>query len=288
MKITNTTELEKLSYYDVADVLLKKFEEKLFEYKHIIVDEGQDFGKARIENASTDNEEEKTILELFSGYGAGAYDDEDTSFFIFYDKNQLVNSKTLPSYLNDVDSKLTLYKNCRNTKNIASTAFSVLNITPVMFDHAWDGEQAKFIYFKDHDDLIKKLGKLIDKVSSDRKIISCSESLKYSNIAQDLIYIKGQNNPKIKTDSLKTEVYTSATCKGLEASDVILIDVSPENFEPDNKAFYVGASRAKKNLYIFIKNDDIDRILESTRFNESFPQTDKQCQIANELHGVVK
>ena len=97
-----------------------------------------------------------------------------------------------------------------------------------------------------------------------------------------------QNNPKIKTDSLKTEVYTSATCKGLEASDVILIDVSPENFEPNNKAFYVGASRAKKNLYIFIKNDDIDRILESTRFKESFPQTDKQCLIANELHGVVK
>lgn len=292
-KILNEKDINKVSYFDFVDMLDKQFKEHTFAYKHIIVDEGQDFGKEKIESASTsadDNkncEEERTILDLFNWFGSGEYKDDDTSFFIFYDKNQLVNSKQIPSYLNNVDSKLTLYKNCRNTKNIASTAFSVLNIEPIMFDRAWDGEQSKFIYYSDHDDFIKKLNKIIDASTNDRKIITCGKSLKASELASELT-IEEFKNPKYRNGSIKTEVYTSATCKGLEAGDILLIDVSSENFLEDNKAFYVGASRAKKNLFIFINKNEIDGILNSKRFEESFPQSDKQMQIANELHGKVK
>lgn len=292
-KMLNEKDANKISYYDFVDLLDKQFTEHTFPYKHIIVDEGQDFGKDKIENASigfVENKNcdgEKTILELFNMYGSGEYKDSDTSFFVFYDKNQLVNSKQLPSYLANVDSKLTLYKNCRNTKNIASTAFSLLNIEPVMFDRAWDGEQAKFVFYSDHDDFVKKINKIIDNASSDRKIITCAKSLKISEISSE-IAIKEGKNPKYKNGTIKTEVYTSATCKGLEANDIILIDVSSDNFLEENKAFYVGASRAKKNLYIFINKDQIDLILNSKRFEESFPQSDKQIQIANELHGKVR
>ena len=200
--------------------------EGTFEYKHIIVDEGQDFGKDKIEDAHSDDNEQ--ILDIFSSYGQGGYGDDDTSFFIFYDKYQLVNSDKPPLFLEYVDSKLTLYKNCRNTKNIASTAFSVININPVMFDRAWDGDLPSFIYYEDHDDLLKKLEKTIGKISSDRKIISCAQSLKNSEIFNDLAIFEGQV-PKLK----------------LEGSKIIAI-------QPGSAKIKVHTSDNKHNTYINI------------------------------------
>ena len=66
-----------------------------FEYQHIVVDEGQDFGR----RTETETNIKSEILELLSDYGAGSFDHKDTSFFIFYDMNQLVNTKELPVYL---------------------------------------------------------------------------------------------------------------------------------------------------------------------------------------------
>ena len=124
------TSLECLSYYDLKDILETEIIEDKFEYQHIIVDEGQDFGRERADDSK--------ILELFYDYGENPVDDKkNTSFFIFYDKNQLVNSKKLPTYIQNVDSKLTLYKNCRNTKNIAATAYSLIELKPVLYDKAY-------------------------------------------------------------------------------------------------------------------------------------------------------
>ena len=51
-----------------------------FPYKHIIVDEGQDFGQKRIEEANILDILETIVLD----------EDRDGTYYVFYDKNQLI------------------------------------------------------------------------------------------------------------------------------------------------------------------------------------------------------
>lgn len=283
---TLSVPLNKLSYHDLNDFVIEQMFNKSFPYKHIIVDEGQDFGKELINDSH--------ILDIFAEYGEGEYDNEDTSFFIFYDKNQLVNSKQLPSYLQNVDSKLTLYKNCRNTKNIANTAYSLLEMKPILYDRCWIGEVPCFYSFDGEDEFVSRLDKLLDdlakKDSSERVIITCAESLSKSIIGTKIIEEKGNKAYIYKNSSGKrTKVYTCPTFKGLETDNVILIDVSNSIFDKDNKTFYVSATRAKKELYIFIDRNklQVEKILNS-RFKESFPSSNKIKQLTLAMHGILK
>lgn len=239
------------NYHDLKDVLETEILSNTFEFHHIIIDEGQDFGADRID--------ESEILELFCQYGDGSLGHSDTSFFIFYDKNQLVNSSKIPEYIANVDSKLTLYQNCRNTKNIANTAYSLIKTEPIVSKKAWNGDIPEIIGYRGKEDMLKKLDGLIDKLSGDgnhsRVVISCARSLQYSSLS-DLL-----KHSKYKTASgKKTDVYTAATFKGLEADDAIVIDVSKQTFDETNKSFYVAASRAKKRLFVFMDLDEIDKM----------------------------
>lgn len=281
---TCSVTLDCLSYYDLNEILENRMLENSFEYKHIIVDEGQDFGKERIDDAK--------ILELLSEYGMGGFGDDDTSFFIFYDKNQLVNSNKIPSYIENVDSKLTLYKNCRNTKNIASTAYSLLGIEPILFDRAWDGDATKFIFYDTEEEAISKLDKLIGKISddenSDRVIITCEDNITHSDIFSRLKN-EDERNYYYCSNRHNTKVYTVPTFKGLEAENVILFDLNNKLFEKDNKMFYVGASRAKKHLFVFANRNkfNVNDAIEKS-FKESFPMQSKEKQLAIAMHGLAQ
>ena len=74
-----------------------------FPYRHIVVDEGQDFG--------FDDIEEGKILE-----GLRLLVEDKGTFYVFYDRMQLVQGRKVPAFIEDSDCRLTLYKNCRNTE----------------------------------------------------------------------------------------------------------------------------------------------------------------------------
>ena len=154
------------NYYNLNKIIENEILEETFEYKHIIIDEGQDFGRDEIDNSH--------VLDTLADYGNN---NDGCSFFIFYDKNQLVNSKHLPSYLQDVDSKLTLYKNCRNTKKIADTAFSLIGVKPIVFERALDGETTRFIFYSNQEELEKKIDVVINDISKEigfgKVLITC-------------------------------------------------------------------------------------------------------------------
>ena len=75
-----------------------------FPYDHIVIDEGQDFGIEDVEEAAV-IETLKSIIEDTKN--------DTSSFYIFYDKLQLVHSSRVPKYIEAADCKLTLYRNCR-------------------------------------------------------------------------------------------------------------------------------------------------------------------------------
>lgn len=278
------TSLNSLSYHDLKEVLEKEIIEEKFEYQHIIVDEGQDFGREMADDAK--------ILELFYEYGENFGNDRfSSSFFIFYDKNQLVNSKKLPSYIQNVDSKLTLYKNCRNTKNIAATAYSLINLKPILYDKAWVGEVSSFYIYNSIDELKTKIGNLLEKLSkevgNDRVIISCADTLKLSALKDCIFEESGINYLKI--NGKKTKVFTCSTFKGLEADDVIITDINDNIFDENNKSFYVAASRAKKRLFVFIDRHNVNFAeIINKRFSNSFPNPDKARQLVGVMKGFLK
>lgn len=266
----------KIDYQQLNKVIEEKIISNTFEYKHIIVDEGQDFGRKEIEDSG--------LLETLADYGNNT---DGASFFIFYDKNQMVNSKNLPSYIQDVDSKLTLYKNCRNTKNIAGTAYSLIDIKPKMNECAFEGDLVKFIYYTSTEELEKRVDNIIETLSKDK----CFEYV--------LLTCKGMNsNSLVKSYNDKTGNYTTlsgkkvklfstSTFKGLETDDVLLFDVDAHVFEENNFAFYVGATRAKHNLYVFINMSDfeIDYACDK-RLSGCMKFTNKKKQLALAMHGV--
>lgn len=102
-------------YNQFCSLLEDCYYAETFGYRHIIIDEGQDFGQNNIIELLEMNVLEN---EVFPG-----------TFYIFYDKLQLVQGKELSKYILESDCKLTLYKNCRNTLNIAKTSLRPLRET---------------------------------------------------------------------------------------------------------------------------------------------------------------
>lgn len=217
-----------------------------FPYKHVIVDEGQDFGQDRIEEANVLDTLEDIVLD----------ENVNGSYYVFYDKNQLIQGYNVPKSIEDADCKLTLYKNCRNTENIAITSMRPLKNAkkPKMFSGCITGESPKiFISGEDEkqiDFINNAIKDLLNQKIQDIVILTCStedKSIMRDKVSNGTYSVNGKN-------------FKFTTCrkfKGLEADAIILVDVSKDNLIGDNTLiFYVGASRARFNLYISAQLDN--------------------------------
>ena len=230
----------------LQDKLESAYYEGHFPFKHIIIDEGQDFGQDRIEEADIITTLETIVLS----------EEVNGSFYLFYDRNQLVQGKKIPRYISDSDCKLTLYRNCRNTENIAITSMRPLGSTskPKMFAGCVRGESPK-VYIAENVDKHKVfldsiLKRLIEKKINDVVILTCKteESSVFSQYCTD---------GKYPFDGLKFRFTTCRKFKGLEADNIILVDVNAGTFNAKEVLrFYVGASRAKVGLNIISTLDD--------------------------------
>lgn len=209
--------------------------EKDFDYDDIIIDEGQDFG---LENIGEQRIVE--VLDLIIKNKKG-------NFYIFYDKNQLVNSSTIPNYITNSDCRITLYKNCRNTIKIANTSLKLIDIKPELFENALIGVEPKLRLIKNSDDQYSELNELIDYYKNqDYQDIVILSLKSYTN---SFLYKKYKDNFYL----YKNKEYkwtTARKFKGLEADVIILVDVDDFIFSDDKLLFYVGASRAKLELAI--------------------------------------
>lgn len=233
-------------YMRFRNLLEDQFFAGNFEFKHIIIDEGQDFGQIKIE--------ESDIIQFLQDIVLN--EDINGTFYIFYDKLQLVQGKQIPKYISEADCKLTLYKNCRNTENIAITSMRPLTEkNPIVFEGSVKGATPK-LHFCDFATPINiKIDSIIEKLHSegikDIVILTCQteESSMLYSLCHDGYYKK------------EIKFTTCRKFKGLEADSVILIDVIKETFSEENvQLYYVGASRARFNLDIVSYMTDVECI----------------------------
>ena len=241
------------------DLLEKKLGEMYdnfsFPYVHVIIDEGQDFGNDRIDDADLIEYLKMNVIDT----------KENGTFYLFYDKNQMVQSKKIPSYIEDADCKLTLYKNCRNTQNIATTSMRLLgtNRKAIIKDGGVLGDIPEMGFVSTKEDAVKLLNYEIDKYIdlgySSITILTCKTEEK--SIIADLC---DESKYRYKRGYIKFT--TCRKFKGLESDIVIVIDIDKETFlsEMGEQLMYVGTSRARFNLICIVNmsEDDCVNILE--------------------------
>ncbi len=255
-------------------------------YKHVIIDEGQDFAVQQLDN--------QDILQFL--YEVIKSKDDDSCFYIFYDELQKVNGANGnedPEYIKKAQTKVTLLTNCRNTKNIAMASLKPIlvtqaheigkqieeevnkntNLNPTQkmekiqrkkailkknierrqnnIKGSSDGDKPEMIFIETNDKLKETVNKVI------KEYLGKSTENKLSDIAiltcmsKETTLFKDEINAKEwKYHSSAIPFMTTSTFKGLEADFIILIEVSKKTFTHYAMSYYVGTSRAKQNLTI--------------------------------------
>ena len=261
-EITNSFD----NYTGLLNYLIDIYGDKdRLDYNHVIVDEGQDFG---IYNEDEDGfvQSKNTIKqEIIRTLRDNLIDNEFGSFYIFYDEMQLIQSNDIPEVIKTADCKLTLYKNCRNTKNIAiasSKTFTTVDVKKnkrkiKVLENALPGDLSRLHFVENNNTLIKQIDDTISyfkakQLREDEIVILTCKTIN-SSILTKLGVIENQYYHSTKHRNIKFS--TCRKFKGLEAEAVILVDVSESCFNDDigTKIYYVGASRAK--LYLDIMTD---------------------------------
>lgn len=215
-----------------------------FPYQHIVIDEGQDFGQ---ENMNSDD-----VFDLLETI---ALSGDIGTFYIFYDKNQLVQGKEVPKFIENADCKLTLYKNCRNTQKIADTSTKpLIDFKPKLFGSAMEGVFPEIAFVSDDNKKVALdafIAKLLDEKITNIQILSCSAE--GFSIFDEYI-----NQEKYLYRGMRIPFTTCRKFKGLEADAIILVDANKYSIMDNAKLFYVGASRARLQLKVLADLSDID------------------------------
>ena len=220
----------------VRELTQKKYKAReLWPYNHLIIDEGQDFP----------DEVVQALLGVNSGH-----------VYIFYDRYQLVHLKDVPKWTEQIDCRLVLNRNCRSTVQITRSACSVIGEKPNITLNNIQGDEPQIIFSSE----LHKATELIVKIIKQ----AVRKGIELRDIA--VLSLQPEGKSLFTAQSFRsipvTEKYgepgllftTVRKFKGLEAKVLILTDVSAQTFKtPQNKRlYYVGASRAKHELYVFI------------------------------------
>ena len=257
----------------LKDKLLDSYLSGNFPFKHIVIDEGQDFGQENIE--------ETGVLSVLKDIIS---DIPDGTFYVFYDKLQLIQSENIPEYIADADCKLTLYRNCRNTENIAITSLKpISDRVPLVRDDCIKGVPAKLHFCENQNSIVRCVDDII-------------ESLESSGYKDVIILTAKTQETSVLNSMVKNEVYKGkvqfSTCrkfKGLEAEAVILIDIDKELFDNENVfRYYVGTSRARLKLDIVttLSSDACTEILKN-KFKSEEKIKKPQKELARALNAQV-
>ncbi|WP_165052165.1 MULTISPECIES: ATP-binding domain-containing protein [unclassified Adlercreutzia] len=242
-----------VDYEQMALKLVEYYDAGAFPYKHVIVDEGQDFGVEAVEQADI-----LTALSELAEMNEG-------TFYLFYDKNQLIQGSGLPRLIDDADCKLTLYVNCRNTKNIAMSSINSLGGERrcITKEAATSGSVPKLFVSTDASDQADFINREIASLRADGVddivVLTCSTESKSAlsgHVANGF------------WEKTKVPFYTCRKFKGLEADAVILVDVDVDTWASDASSapyaapggllFYTGASRARHELRIVCSLTEVE------------------------------
>lgn len=234
---------EDLSDADTRADVLERIDWSDLDYDDVIIDEAQDFHDREIVYF-------RDFAELKEG-----------RFYVFYDKNQVIQTAKVPEWIEKSECRLLLTKNCRNTYEIALTAYNVIDIKLNQKIQMSKGDKTGLIFAGN--DPVFKLAKLLKTLTgeehgydySDIVILTLkTESESIMNNIYRLCEI-----PITREKSNSSVLFTTAKkFKGLESRVVIIVDIDEKSFADEIKKrnFYVACSRATQSLTLIIEGDN--------------------------------
>lgn len=252
----------------------EKFKNK---YTTVVVDEGQDFDKPvicdilhslygimRDENPFLNKSDEHGIMSLrnrLENKIGRIKEEHRKNFYFFYDEFQADSDKVVPDFINSIENHVGLEKICRNTKNIAQTAFKPLIDYGLKYcQRAEEGDKVQINFYKNTSELLKLLDESLKRINdSSTVILTCKNDEDESELAKAYNKIANKNQIKYYKFSQNRQVLFASwrKFKGLERKNVIIVDFDSDRFfiEEDNnafKSFYVSVSRAREHVYILV------------------------------------
>ena len=186
---------------------------------------------------------------------------KDGRFFAFYDKNQVVQTDKVPEWIEKSECRLLLTKNCRNTYEIALTAYNVIDVELNQKIQMMNGEKTRLTFVQGNPmgKLVKLLRMLIgDKYGYDYSdIVILTLKTESESIMNNIVKISGIPITREKSNS--SILFTTAKkFKGLESRVIIIVDIDEASFNDEKKKrnFYVACSRATQYLLLVVDGDD--------------------------------
>ncbi len=309
VKETSQTDMPEIQQYQEAAEKLTDMLGK-FPYQHVIVDEGQDCALSYIEDSHFVDDLKEVVLDD-SAEGCRR------SFYLFYDQHQIVAgrgeyTKGLPRVIQESDAKLTLYKNCRNTRSIASTATKGIltgRQKLIMANGSSDGVKPEFFCVSNQEEAIERATQIASQCRdtfSARQIVvlSCDsrgcgdDGFPCNSFIRSKLSSRRENGKNRVYFNNAYEFSTYRKFKGLDAAVVILVDVGMDCFigEQASMPFYEASSRARQRLFVVssLSEDDCKKILEAFQA-KGYIDRDPECEkayacelIEDHLGGVLR
>lgn len=182
------------------------------------------------------------------------------SCYVFYDKNQFVQGLNYAQWLDQMECRLVLSRNCRNTKEIAITSTRPIGLeeSRIKMRREFDSFSTwkPKLFFVDGKTMLQEyLAKLIKKYNAagikekDIVVLSMKPEGK-SMLQQSDLCISGKYTLSREPKENSIFFTTVRKFKGLEAEVIICIDIDKETFSSpqERNVFYVGTSRAMAYL----------------------------------------
>ena len=233
----------------------------LFGYKHVIVDEGQDFGVIQTDSERAEAEKNCSIIDALQEVAL----ELGGTFYLFYDKYQMIQGGgnieyKLPDCITNSDCRLSLHYNCRNTREIAQTSVTPLRdnknraIKPKTACTWFEPMKPVMHLVGSENKAVKTLDEILAKYQECKAfdiVILTTGTIEFCCIA-DKLNQGTEDNAGYYIYNYKGVSYRVTTCikfKGLEADAIIVIDLNKDSFTGfKGMEFYVGTSRAKHYL----------------------------------------
>lgn len=263
-------------------------------YRHVVVDEAQDFSLPSLQASEFGDSIMLSMTDApYDGNGI------PPSFFAFYDLRQIVSGRTwkdrplgLPAFIQEAECKMTLHKNCRNTRAIADAAARGIlqsSVPIIMASGASWGVEPVAVFAEQVDSVPVTVRQMIQRFKEEGcskvVIISCRSSGVGDKFSGSVISEKNAVTERIlggRSYYFFDQRYPLSTYrrfKGLDADGVILVDVSKDSFlgPSDGMVYYEASSRAKKRLGIVLSMADSDcvEVIEHLRALGRVPSTFK-------------
>jgi hypothetical protein len=217
-------------------------------YDAIIVDEGQDFSKDWLDCL-------EPLLK------------EDSIFYIFADERQNIFKRNLDFEKFGIHRRA-LTRNFRNTKEIHKELVELTkNYNYYSHKEISLGQKVKLFKwtsFQEQKKLIKKeVGRLVQQGISAGRILILSPNKQHKSSLKDVKNIKSWSVVPFgeAADNNAIRFETIRSFKGLEADIVFLTDIREDEKVCTLEDIYVGTSRAKYLLYMFVQEDcNLDKL----------------------------